>query len=44
MQHGGAVFLLVPRLHFAAQLVDQGLHPVANTQDRQPAFKDPIGY
>ena len=43
MKHRRAVLLLVPWGHPPAQLMHQGLHTVADAQQRQPPFKHPIG-
>ena len=44
VQHRVAILTLVSRHDFASQLVRQGLHPIADAQDRQSArggFQDP---
>ena len=41
VQHRIAVFPLLAGGHLAAQLMDQGLHPIADTQDGETLLKDP---
>ena len=43
MEYGRTVFLRLAWNHLSAQLVNQGLHAVTDTQHRQITFKDPVG-